>query len=79
MNTKLGSVLTVVLTLTAVSGFAEPQKAELVAPKHTMTIRLDPATHRITVKDRIELPASMTGVELVLADTLAITSSSPLV
>lgn len=79
MKTKLASALFVVLALVALSGSAEPQKAELAAPKHTMTIRLDPATHRITVKDRIEVPASATGTEFVLAETLAITSSSPAV
>ncbi|MFA6957921.1 MAG: M28 family peptidase [Thermoanaerobaculia bacterium] len=77
MNMKIASALSVILTLAAATGFAQPQKTELVAPKHAMTIKLDPATHRITVKDRIELPASMMGAEFVLADTLAITSSSP--
>ena len=79
MRTTAASILAITLTLGALTGFALPQKAELVAPKHAMTIKLDPASHRITVKDRIELPASMTAVEFVLADSLAIASSSPAV
>jgi hypothetical protein len=79
MNMKLASALSVAIILATASAFAQPQKAELAAPKHSMTVKLDPATYRITVKDRIELPASMTGTEFVLADTLAITSSSPAV
>ena len=46
MNTKLGSLLSVVLTLATTSVLAQPQSTGLVAPKHAMTIRLDPATHR---------------------------------
>lgn len=76
---KSGSGLLVLLSLLAATLHAQPQKTEAVAPKHTMTIAIDAAAHRITVKERIEIPPSMTAPEFVLAESLPITSSSPAV
>jgi len=76
MRTKTTLTILITLALAAFSASAQLSASGPAAPKHVMSIKVDPATHRLTVRDAIEFPEA-TPPEFVLAESLAITFSNP--
>ncbi|MCH8863107.1 MAG: M20/M25/M40 family metallo-hydrolase, partial [Proteobacteria bacterium] len=61
-----GLCLALLVTLAANTGAAAPARAAGDTIHHTMSIRIEPATHRINALDQITIPASLAKQDMVL-------------